>query len=71
MERAGGRYVRRLHAGVHEGPVDASHHRSSDAAFVLGPEEGIALLERLDGVVGLIVTKDGRQLQTRGFRRLA
>jgi thiamine biosynthesis lipoprotein len=41
----------------------------STAAFVLGPDEGVALLEKLDGVEGLVVTKDGRQLQTRGFRR--
>ena len=41
----------------------------STAAFVLGPVDGLALLERLDGVEGLIVTKDQRQLQTSGFAR--
>jgi thiamine biosynthesis lipoprotein len=41
----------------------------STAAFVLGPDDGLALLERLDGVEGLIVTKDQRQLATTGFAR--
>jgi thiamine biosynthesis lipoprotein len=41
----------------------------STAAFVLGPVEGLALLERLDGVEGLIVTKDQRRLDTSGFSR--
>jgi thiamine biosynthesis lipoprotein len=41
----------------------------STAAFVLGPEEGLALLERLEAVEGLIVTKDQRQLRTSGFAR--
>ncbi len=41
----------------------------STSTLVLGPDEGLALLESLDGVEGLIVTKDGRQLQTKGFRR--
>jgi thiamine biosynthesis lipoprotein len=41
----------------------------STAAFVLGPVEGLALLERLEGVEGLVVTKDQRQLRTSGFAR--
>ena len=41
----------------------------STSAFVLGPDEGLALLERLDGVEGMIVTKDQRQLRTSGFAR--
>jgi len=41
----------------------------STAALVLGPEEGLALLNGLDGVEGLIVTKDQRQFATRGFGR--
>jgi thiamine biosynthesis lipoprotein len=36
------------------------------AAFVLGPEDGIQLLDRL-GVDGLIVTPDLRRYQTRGL----
>ncbi len=43
----------------------------STSAFVMGPEEGLALLEGLDGVEGLIVTKDGTELATRGFERTA
>jgi thiamine biosynthesis lipoprotein len=41
----------------------------STAAFVMGPRDGLALLEGLDGVEGLIVTKDQAQLRTRGFVR--
>jgi FAD:protein FMN transferase len=41
----------------------------STAVFVLGAEEGRALLESLDGVEGLIVTRDGREVRTRGFPR--
>ena len=40
------------------------------AAFVLGPEHGIALLERL-GVEGLIVTPQLREYRTRGFGDVA
>jgi thiamine biosynthesis lipoprotein len=38
------------------------------AAFVLGPTDGIALLERL-GVDGLIVTSDLQQVETVGWPR--
>jgi len=41
----------------------------STAAFVLGPADGLALLERIDGVEGLIVDKDGSAFRTRGFDR--
>jgi thiamine biosynthesis lipoprotein len=40
------------------------------AAFVLGPEAGIRLLDRL-GVDGLIVTPDLQRFQTRGFSHAA
>lgn len=40
------------------------------AAFVLGPEQGIALLERL-GVEGLIVTPELQRHETRGLRCVA
>lgn len=40
------------------------------AAFVLGPEAGIALLDRL-GVDGLIVTPELQQYETRGLPRAA
>jgi len=40
------------------------------AAFVLGPEEGIALLERM-GVEGLVVTPALQRHETRGLRRVA
>lgn len=43
----------------------------STAIFVLGPEDGIALLDRLDGVEGMLVTKTGEQHASRGFRAAA
>lgn len=39
----------------------------STAAFVLGPEEGLALLEGAEGVEGLIVGKGGESASTRGL----
>jgi FAD:protein FMN transferase len=44
------------------------------AVFVLGPEDGRALLERTPGAEGLIVTNDGKRLvgvMTTGFSRYA
>ena len=43
----------------------------STAVFVLGPDEGIILLDQVDGVEGLVVTKAGAQRATRGFARYA
>ena len=40
----------------------------STSVFVLGPVEGIALLDRLDGVEGMLVTKTGEQVMSKGFR---
>ena len=39
----------------------------SKALLVLGPEEGIALVEALGGAEGLLVAADGRRFETRGF----
>lgn len=39
----------------------------STSAFVLGPVDGIAFLDRLDGVEGMLVTKDGAQVKSKGF----
>lgn len=39
------------------------------AAFVLGPVQGLKLLEDLPGVEGLLVTADGRLLKTSGLPR--
>ena len=39
----------------------------STAVMVLGPEAGVRLLEPLDGVEGVVVTKDGEALRTKGF----
>ena len=40
----------------------------STSVFVLGPVEGIALLDRLDGAEGMLVTKTGEQVASKGFR---
>jgi thiamine biosynthesis lipoprotein len=39
----------------------------STSVFVLGPVEGIALLDRTEGVEGMLVTKAGEQVASRGF----
>ncbi len=39
----------------------------STATFTLGPEEGLRFLERTPGAEGLLVTKEGERLRTRGF----
>jgi thiamine biosynthesis lipoprotein len=39
----------------------------STSVFVLGPDAGIALLDRIDGVEGMVVTKEGRVITSGGF----
>ena len=41
----------------------------STATLVLGPREGMELLDRLDGIEGMIVTKDQTVLRSRGLGR--
>jgi thiamine biosynthesis lipoprotein len=41
------------------------------AVFVLGPDAGVALLNRIDGVGGMLVTKDGKIQMSVGFEALA
>ncbi len=41
----------------------------STAILVLGPQEGMDLLDRLDGIEGMIVTKDQMVLRSRGLDR--
>ena len=41
----------------------------STATLVLGPREGMDLLDRLDGIEGMIVTKDQTILRSRGLSR--
>ena len=41
----------------------------STSAFVLGPQAGVAFLDRLDGVEGLIVDKVGGRFMSKGFGR--
>lgn len=40
----------------------------STAIFVLGPEAGIALLDKLDGIEGMLVTKTGEIFTSKGFQ---
>ncbi len=44
--------------------------RLATAAFLLGPEAGLALLERTDGVQGAMITEDGEILATGGMANL-
>ena len=39
----------------------------STAVFVLGPREGIVLLDRLERIEGMLVTKTGELFASRGF----
>jgi thiamine biosynthesis lipoprotein len=41
----------------------------STGVLVLGPTEGLALLDRLDGVEGLIIAKDGHAVRSAGLDR--
>ncbi len=47
----------------------ASADALATAAFVLGPQAGLQLLEDLPDVEGLLVGADGRLFQTSGLRR--
>jgi thiamine biosynthesis lipoprotein len=40
----------------------------STTVFVLGPEAGIALLDRLDGIEGMLVGKTGEVFTSKGFQ---
>jgi thiamine biosynthesis lipoprotein len=50
------------------GPTALDADAISTSSFVLGPNEGLAFLERLDGVEGMVVSKDQQQFRTRGFK---
>jgi len=50
-------------------PTALDADAASTTAFVLGPEAGIAFLETLDGVEGVLVSKEGERLVTKGFGR--
>ncbi len=39
----------------------------STTVFVLGPEKGLELIESLDGVEGLLITKDRKIIKSKGF----
>ena len=40
----------------------------STSVFVLGPQAGMALLDKLDGIEGMLVTKTGEIFQSKGFQ---
>ncbi len=52
-------------------PAAADADALATAVFVLGPEQGLKLLEREPGVEGLIVASDGAVFETPGFGRVA
>jgi len=45
--------------------------RIASAAFLLGPREGLALLERLDGVEGCVIVEGGAISATDGMTRMS
>ena len=51
------------------GPTAMDADAISTSAFVLGPSEGVAFLDRLDHVEGMVIGKDQQQFRTRGFGR--
>ena len=55
---------------VQQAPLDgAPATEETEAVLVLGPGEGMELLDRLDGIEGMIVTKDQTVLRSRGLSR--
>jgi FAD:protein FMN transferase len=42
---------------------------ASTSAFVLGPEAGVAFLNRFEGVEGMVVDKAGNRFLSKGFAR--
>ena len=48
-------------------PDCATADALATAAFVMGPEKGLALLERWEGVEGVLITEDGKILKTSGI----
>ena len=59
------------HSGLRGTTVIASDCATADAlataAFVLGPEKGLDLLEKWDGAEGVLITEDGKILTTSGI----
>ena len=58
---------------VHSATLIAADATTTDglstSVFVLGPKQGMALVESLPGVEAVIVDKKGRLLYSRGLRR--
>jgi thiamine biosynthesis lipoprotein len=50
-------------------PTAMDADAASTSAFVLGPEAGVAFLDRLDGVEGVVVDKAGTRFMSKGFGR--
>jgi len=60
-----------VHSGLRGTTVIASDCATADAlataAFVMGPEKGLDLLEKWDGAEGVLITEDGKILTTSGI----
>jgi thiamine biosynthesis lipoprotein len=50
-------------------PTAMEADAASTAAFVLGPEAGVAFLDRMDGIEGVVVDKQGGRFASKGFGR--
>lgn len=66
-----GKPVRGLASSTVVGPTAFRAGCLATASFLLGPDEGLALLERTPGVEGLLVTEEGALRATTGMSRLA
>lgn len=52
------------------GPCSANCDALSTVCFALGPEEGLALIDGLDGYEAVFIREDGSQVKSRGFEAL-
>jgi thiamine biosynthesis lipoprotein len=50
-------------------PTAMDADAASTSAFVLGPEAGVAFLDRLEGIEGVVVDKAGGRFMSKGFGR--
>ena len=50
-------------------PTALDADAASTAAFVLGPEAGVVFLDKLEGIRGIVVSKDGKRYASKDFVR--
>jgi thiamine biosynthesis lipoprotein len=71
LDATTGQPARSLIAVTVIAPNTSTAGRLATAAFLLGPEEGLTLLERLPGVEGVLITPTNHLLRTTGMARIA